>query len=58
MDTLEIEIFSDPLTASVYEWVSIVIVAVQVEIFAFIVRRTPPRLPVSIVRRALDPTAD
>jgi hypothetical protein len=53
MVMLEIEIFSDPLTTSVYEWVSIVIVAVQVEIFAFIVRRTPPRLPVSIVRRAL-----
>jgi hypothetical protein len=44
---------ADPLLEGTFEWASLVIIAMQVEIVAYVIRRSPQRLPVSIVRRAL-----
>jgi len=49
----EIEIFADPLSASVCAWVALIAIAAQVEIVAYISRHMPRRLPASVIRRAL-----
>jgi hypothetical protein len=49
----EIDIFSDPLCALVHECISFTIMVVYVEIAVYMVRNAPPRLPPSIVCRAL-----
>ena len=49
----EIDFFDNSLAMSVYAWISLCLVALQIEVVAYIAKRMPQRLPASIVRRAL-----
>lgn len=49
----EIEIFDNSLAMSVYAWIALGVVALQIEAAAYVARIMSRRLPVSIVRRAL-----
>jgi hypothetical protein len=49
----EFDVFSDATAMQVYAIGVLVLIALQIEIANFIVKRLPQKLPASVVRRAL-----